>query len=305
MKPLVVIAGPTGSGKSSLALAIAETFHGEIVNCDSLQLYREMDIGTAKTPEPERHGIPHHLFDILAPDELYTAGDYSRDARAVLSEISSRGKLPVLVGGTGFYLHALLDGLFPGPSRSEELRARLMERKTPLHKLLARLDPERARQIHPNDAKKLIRALEICILSKNPASSAPASGAEPLEDFEPLKIALDPPREELIERLAERCVQMFERGLVDEVRRLLACGYAPSSKAFESIGYRETILFLEGKLTLEEAIRGVQISTRQYAKRQRTWFRRESGVEWICGFGDCIETIQKAFGLVKAYLERI
>jgi tRNA dimethylallyltransferase len=305
LKPLVVIAGPTGSGKSSLALAIAETFHGEIVNCDSLQLYRGMDIGTAKTPEPERHGIPHHLFDILSPDELYTAGDYSRHARAVLGEIISREKLPVVVGGTGFYLHALLDGLFPGPSRSEELRARLMKRKAPLHKLLARLDPERARQIHPNDTKKLIRALEICILLKNTTTSAFASGAEALEDFRPLKIGLDPPREELIERLAGRCVQMFERGLVDEVRHLLACGYAPSSKAFESIGYRETILFLEGKLTLEQAIRGVQISTRQYAKRQRTWFRRESGVEWICGFGDCIETIQKAFGLVETYLERI
>jgi tRNA dimethylallyltransferase len=301
----VVVAGPTGSGKSSLALAIAETFHGEIVNCDSLQLYRGMDIGTAKTPERERRGIPHHLFDILAPDELYTAGDYSRDARAVLGEIISRGKLPVVVGGTGFYLHALLDGLFPGPSRSEELRARLMKRKTPLHKLLSRLDPERARQIHPNDAKKLIRALEICILLKNSASRAFASGSEPLQDFQPLKLGLDPPRDELVDRLNGRCIHMFERGLADEVRRLIACGYAPSSKAFESIGYRETILFLEGKLTLEQAVRDAQISTRQYAKRQRTWFRRESAIEWIGGFGDRIETIQKAFGLVKNYLERI
>jgi tRNA dimethylallyltransferase len=288
-----------------LALAIAETFHGEIVNCDSLQLYRGMDVGTAKTPESERRGIPHHLFDILAPDELYTAGDYSRDARTLLGEIISRRKLPVVVGGTGFYLHALLDGLFPGPSRSEELRARLMKRKTPLHKLLVRFDPERARQVHPNDTKKLLRALEICILLKNPASTAFASGAEPLQDFQPLKIGLDPVREALVERLNERCIHMFEHGLVDEVRSLLACGYAPSSKAFESIGYRETILFLEGKLTREEAIRDAQISTRQYAKRQRTWFRRESAVEWIGGFGDRIETIQKAIGLVEIYLERI
>jgi tRNA dimethylallyltransferase len=305
LKPLVVIAGPTGSGKSSLAIAIAETFQGEIVNCDSLQLYRGMDIGTAKTPESERRGIPHHLFDILAPDELYTAGDYSRDARAVLAEIVSRDKLPIVVGGTGFYLHALLEGLFAGPSRSEELRARLMKRKAPLHKLLTRLDPERARQIHPSDTKKLIRALEICILLKNSASHAFASGAEPLRDFQPLKIGLDPPRDTLVERLNDRCVQMFESGLVDEVRRLLDSGYAPWSKAFESIGYRETILFLEGKLTLEEAIRGAQISTRQYAKRQRTWFRRESAIEWIGGFGDRIETIQTAIGLVETYLKRI
>jgi tRNA dimethylallyltransferase len=305
LKPLVVIAGPTGSGKSALALAISETFRGEIVNCDSLQFYRGMDIGTAKTPEADRRGIRHHLFDILAPDQLYTAGDYSRDARRVLTEIIPPEKLPVIAGGTGFYLRALLEGLFRGPSRDDELRERLMKRKTSLHKLLFRLDPERAQQIHPNDTKKLIRALEICILLKNPASRAFESGAEPLRDFRPLKIGLDPARDALVQRLNERCIHMFDAGLVDEVRGLLAQGFSASSKAFESIGYRETILFLEGKLTLEEAVREAQISTRQYAKRQRTWFRRESGIEWIHEFGDRIETIREAIGLVEKHLEKI
>ncbi len=263
-----------------------------------------MDIGTAKTPASERRGIPHHLFDLLTPDQLYTAGDYSRDARRVLTEVIPASQLPVVVGGTGFYLRALLEGLSHGPSRDEVLRERLMKSKTSLHKLLFRLDPDRALQIHPNDTKKLIRALEICILLKNPASQAFESGAEPLPDFKPLKIGLDPPREALVERLNERALRMFEMGLIEEVAGFLARGYSPSSKAFESIGYREAILFLEGKLTREQAIQQAQISTRQYAKRQRTWFRREPGIEWISSFGDRIETIQAAIGLAGNYLEK-
>ena len=301
--PLVVVAGPTGSGKSGLAIALAETFQGEIVNCDSLQLYRHLNIGTAKTPAAERHGVPHHLFDIVNPDEVFTAGDYSRMARAAVTEIAARGKLPIVAGGTGFYLRAFLDGLFPGPSRNEDLRARLARRPASLHKLLHRFDPAAAVRIHANDTKKLIRALEVCLLARKPISALHAAGAEPLTGFRILKIGLDPPRAELVERLNHRCINMFAAGLTAEVRQVMALGYGPASKAFESIGYREAILLTEGRLTEEEALAATQIATRQYAKRQRTWFRREPGMVWLEGFGDHIQTIETAKGLVQNFLK--
>jgi len=302
LAPLVVVAGPTGSGKSDLAIALAETFQGEIVNCDSLQLYRYLNIGTAKTPEAERRGVPHHLFDIVLPEEVFTAGDYSRLARAVVKEIAGRGKLPIVAGGTGFYLRALLNGLFPGPGRNDDLRARLLRRPGSLHKLLHRFDPPAAARIHANDTKKLIRALEVCLLARRPISSLHAQGTEPLTGFRILKIGLDPPRAELLERLNHRCTKMFEAGLADEVQQVIALGYPPTAKAFESIGYREAILYLAGEFTPDEAIAATQVATRQYAKRQRTWFRREPGILWLEGFGNSTQTIETANCFVQSFL---
>ena len=302
LAPLVVIAGPTGSGKSDLAIALAETFQGEIVNCDSLQLYRYLNIGTAKTPDGDRRGIPHHLFDIVNPDEFFTAGDYSRLARATVKDITARGKLPIVVGGTGFYLRALLDGLFPGPVRDAGLRERLARRPASLHKLLHRFDAAAASRIHENDTQKLIRALEVCLLARKPITSLHAQGTERLTGFRILKLGLDPPRAALVERLNHRCLKMFEAGLLEEVRQVMALGYPASSKAFESIGYREAILYIDGVFTMEEAIAATQIATRQYAKRQRTWFRREPGMLWLDEFGNLDKTAEMAIGLVQNFL---
>jgi tRNA dimethylallyltransferase len=288
--PLLVVAGPTASGKSALALELAVQFHGEIVNCDSVQLYRGLDIGTAKTPADRRRGIPHHLLDVLDPAELTTAGDYSILARSVLREIAGRGALPIVTGGTGFYLRALLDGLAEGPSRNEPLRARLtrMESRHPgrLHRLLLRLDAEAAARIHARDLNKLIRALEICILSRRPASHLFREGRTPLEGFRVLKFILEPDRKALHERIAVRTREIFAAGLVHEVRELAGRGVSLDAKPFESIGYREATELLRGRMSLEQAIEATTIATRQYAKRQITWFRRETGAIPVNGFGD-------------------
>lgn len=293
--PAIVVAGPTGSGKSELALSLAESFSGEILNCDSVQLYRYMNIGTAKVPPDQRRGIPHHLIDILDPDEVFTAGQYERLGRETMRQIASRERIPIIVGGTGFYLRALLKGLFEGPSRNDVLRARLAHRKPgSLHRLLTRLDPEAAARIHANDTNKLIRALEVRILTRQPITSLYHYNRNPLEGFHVLELGLDPPRELLAERLNARCRQMFESGLTGEVQSILARGFPANSKALESIGYREAVLHFQGSLTLEEAIEQAQIATRQYAKRQRTWFRREPDLQWLQGFGNQHQTIQEA-----------
>jgi tRNA dimethylallyltransferase len=288
--PLLVLVGPTASGKSALAVDLALQFHGEIVNCDSVQLYRGLDIGTAKTTAGQRRGIPHHLLDVLDPKELTTAGDYCLRARGVLQEIASRGTLPIVVGGTGFYLRALLEGLAEGPSRNEPLRARLAEMESissgRLHRLLLRLDGEAAARIHARDLNKLIRAIEICILSRRPASDLFLDGRTPLEGFRMLKFVLQPDRKALHDRIAVRTRAIFSAGLVDEVRQLLAQGISWDAKPFESIGYREATEFLRGRISLEQAIESTTIATRQYAKRQMTWFRREPDAIAIHGFGD-------------------
>lgn len=293
---LIVVLGPTGSGKSSLALDIAERLGGEIVNCDSVQLYRGLDIGTAKTPVDGRRGIPHHLIDILDPADHYTAGDYARAAREVIAEISGRGNMPVVVGGTGFYIRALLDGLSESPQRDPDLRARLSTRRGEvLHRYLRRLDPSAARRIHPNDRNKQIRAIEVCILSRRPVTQLFAeSPIQRLEGFRVFRVGLDPDKDLLAERLNGRCVRMFESGIVDEVRRMLEQGVSPHAKALLSIGYRETVALLEGRLSIAEAIEQTQLATRQYAKRQRTWFRKESNVLWVQGFGEERESVECA-----------
>jgi tRNA dimethylallyltransferase len=304
--PLVAIAGPTGSGKSELALRLAEEFPGEIVNCDSLQVYRHFDLGTAKLPVSARRGIPHHLIDIADPDEVFTAGEYARRARAIIAGISIRGKLPIVAGGTGFYLRALLDGLFAGPERDEALRARLAlrERRRPgsLHCILRRLDPAAAGAIHPNDVPKVTRALEICLLTRRRVSDLFRAGRDALRGYRTLKIGLDPNRDALYARLDERCRGMFACGLVAEVERILALGFPPEAKPFESHGYKQALQMLRGELTLKEAIFYAQRNTRRYAKRQMTWFRQERCVVWLKGFGEEARIRNAASDLVRSFL---
>ena len=298
--PVVIVAGPTGSGKSALALELARQFNGEIVNCDSLQLYRGFDIGTAKTPFAERRGIPHHLFDVLDPQESYSAGEYARAARSVLREISARGGLPIVAGGTGFYLRALLEGLPVLPEQNKEMRARLAAKEArkagTLHRLLARLDPGAAAKIHANDVQKLTRALEIRLTTSQPLP--PRETAAPLEGYAPVKIGLNPERSALYQRLDSRVLAMFQggllggsQGLITEIRSLLSCGATGhettgDDKPFESLGYKQGLAHIRGKLTLEQAIESTQAETRQYAKRQLTWFRRDPELRWLAGFGD-------------------
>jgi tRNA dimethylallyltransferase len=288
--PLPVVLGPTGAGKSDLSLCIARAVGGEIVNCDSLQVYRGFDVGTAKVLPSERQGVPHHLLDIVEPTSLFTAGDYARVAEAAFREISGRGRTAVLVGGTGFYMRGLLDGLSPGPSRDDILRARMqgreLKRPGSLHRILARLDPASAARIHPNDKNKTMRALEVRLLQGAPLSAMFERGRAALGGFRPIKIGLDPPREPLYARLNDRARKMFDPGgLAEEVGRLLSAGVPPDAKPFESLGYKQALQMLQGQISVEQAIESTQLETRRYAKRQRTWFRKEPGVHWIEGFG--------------------
>ncbi len=299
---LVVIVGPTASGKTALSLELAERFGGEIVNCDSVAVYREFEIGTAKPSREERERVPHHLLDVCSPEEAMTAGEYARRGREVLGDLKARGRLPVVVGGTGLYLRALLEGLFPGPQRSEELRERLREsaaRKGAghLHRVLARLDRAAAEKIHPNDEPKLIRAIEVCLAARRPMSELWGQGREPLRGFRILRIGLDPERQELYARINTRAAKMFESGLVEETEKLLR--KCPESPVLGSLGYRQAVQLLRGELTRDEAIAAAQQGHRNYAKRQMTWFRRETEMEWVRGFGDESGVIAQASGRIE------
>lgn len=300
---LPVILGPTGSGKSDLSLFIARAIGGEIASFDSVQIYRGFDIGTAKLPPTERHGIAHHLIDIVDPAALFTAGDYARVAETALLEIAGRGRIPVLVGGTGFYLRSLLAGLSPGPSRDDALRTRFEAREKArpgsLHRILSRLDPASAARIHPNDKNKTIRALEVRLLEGAPLASVFERDRVPLEGFRPVKIGLDPPRAELYSKLNDRARVMLERGLVEEVRGLLAAGVSPHAKPFESIGYKQALQLLGGEISRDDALESMQMETRRYAKRQLTWFRKEPGVDWIQGFGDQAHVQAEALAILR------
>jgi tRNA dimethylallyltransferase len=302
MIALPVVLGPTASGKSELAIHIARALGGEIVNCDSMQIYRGFDIGTAKVLEAARHGVPHHLIDVVNPDQVFTAGEYARVARDVLRQVATRGRVAVVVGGTGFYLRALLEGLFPGPARDPAIRARLerREQKRPgsLHRILSRLDPLAAARIHSNDKNKIIRALEVQLVEGKPISELFDRGRERLEGFRPIKIGLNPPRPLLYQRMDARAVRIFEQGLVDEVRGLLAAGVPRDSKPFESLGYKQALEVIEGRLMPEQALAATQLETRRYAKRQLTWFRKEHGVRWLSGFGQEPAVQQKALALL-------
>jgi len=299
--PLVILVlGPTGSGKTTLSIALAERFGGEIISCDSVAVYRGMDLGTAKPSQEQRMQVPHHLIDVADPDQPFTAGEYSRRARASLHEIVARGKLPIVTGGTGLYLRAFTDGLFAGPARQENLRKRLelsahRRGNAWLHRLLSRLDQPSAARIHPNDTAKLIRAIEVCVASRQPLSRVMAR--DPLVGFRLLRIGLNPPRQALYDRLNIRCAEMFAAGLVSETRSLLAL-YGPI-KALDSLGYRQALRVLRDSWSIEEALKAAQQGHRNYAKRQLTWFRREPDVHWIDAFGDAAETIREASGLVE------
>ena len=305
-RPLVVVLGPTGSGKSSVALRIAEDFGGEVVNSDSIQLYRGFDIGAAKLSEVERRGIAHHLIDVLDPVEVCTAGEYARLARAAVSEISGRGALPVVAGGTGFYVRALLDGLFAGPERDERLRGELSRREVRkrgfVWRALRRYDPVAARRIHPNDLNKSTRALEVFLLARKPMTELFLSGRGSLEGYAPLKIGLNPPRERLYELLDERSARMLAGGLLNEVLGLLECGVAPSAKPFEAIGYKQALAIAQGRMTMPDALAEMQRDTRRYAKRQMTWWRRERDIHWVSGFGNDETVVRSILNTVRNYL---
>jgi tRNA dimethylallyltransferase len=285
-----VILGATGSGKTALSLALAQKFGGEIVNCDSVAMYREFEIGTAKPTAVERAQAPHHLLDVVGPTGHITAGEYARQTREVLQQIKLRNRLPIVVGGTGLYLRALLEGLFPGPQRSDELRERLREsseRKGSnyLSRLLRRLDPVAAGKIHANDMPKLIRAIEVCLASRDKMTDLWKQGRDALTGFRISRLGLNPEREALYRRINQRAEQMFAEGLIEETQQLLA-KYGDVAGPLASLGYKQAVQFLRGELSREAALSAAQQSHRNYAKRQMTWFRREPDVTWLSGFGD-------------------
>ena len=318
-KPLVVITGPTASGKSSLAMRVAEAFSGEIVSCDSVAVYREMEIGTAKPSHDDRELIQHHMIDIVWPDEPCTAGDYSRLAREALAGISAReprgtadvvrNNLPIVAGGTGLYLRALIDGLFPAPAQQPGRRERLRQLAATrgpayLHRMLMRLDPAAAQVIHANDASKSIRAIEVSLAARQPLTQQWEQGRDALTGYRILRLGLNPPRARLYERINQRAAEMFDRGLIEETDRLIA-RYGAACRPLGSLGYTEAAAVLRGELTREQAVQQAQQSHRNYAKRQLTWFRREAGVHWLAGCGGDEEVIEQAMRLVRTHLEAV
>ena len=302
--PLLVVAGPTASGKSALAVALAREFSGEIVACDSTQLYRGVNIGTAKPTVEERGGIAHHLIDVLDPAEAATAGGYRDMALAVLADLRARGKMPILVVGTGLYMRALLEGLADLPLRSEELRERLRASaekhgKAHLHRVLRRMDGEAAGKIAATDEQKLIRAIEVCVLTRKPISEVHRAGRKPLAGWRVVKIGLMPERELLYRRIEARTEAMLESGWLAEVRGLLAAGVAEDAKIFDFIGYREMLAVARGTLKIEDVRGAIQQATRNYAKRQMTWFRKDAAMKWFGGAGDEVATRDEVVGWVR------
>ncbi len=305
--PMIVLAGPTASGKTGLALRLAEYFGGEIVSCDSISVYREMEIGSAKPTPEERTLVPHHMIDIAWPDEQVTAGDYSRLGREALSGITGRGHLPIVAGGTGLYLRALIDGLFPAPAARPELRERLRtraEQRGPehLHRILSRLDAEAARTIHPNDVPKTIRAIEVS-LARTPMTEQWKQGRDALTGYRILRLGLNPPRPRLYERINQRAAAMFERGLVEETERLIE-RYGRECRSLGALGYTQAASLLAGKVSREEAVAQAQQGHRNYAKRQMTWFRRDEQMHWLAGLGSDQSVIDEATRLVERFLKQ-
>ncbi len=304
--PLVVLAGPTASGKTALALALAARFPAEVVSCDSVAVYRGLDIGSAKPTAEERALVSHHLIDILTPDQPCTAGHYARLAREAIAGITQRNRLPIVAGGTGLYLRALLDGLSPAPPRDESLRKKLRARAdkspTQLHRILARIDPAAARAIHANDVPKLIRAIEVSLTARRPITQHwRENEREALSGCRILRLGLDPPRAALYDRINRRAATMFDRGLEEETARLVE-QYGYDCRPLASLGYAQAIEVLRGALTREDAVTLCAQGHRNYAKRQLTWFRRDPEIHWLTGFGSDTEIQSRAVALVEKHL---
>jgi tRNA dimethylallyltransferase len=284
--PLIAIVGPTASGKSALALRLARARGGEIVSCDSLQVFRGLDIGSAKATADEQRQVRHHLIDIVDPDELFSAAEYAQRARAALADVTDRGQLPIVAGGTGLYLKALLEGLFAGPARDDARRRRL-ERMADrfgderVHRLLRRLDPDAAARIQPRDRVRIVRALEVYWATGRPITAQQRAGAEALAGYCTFLLGLAPDRDALRRVVERRTHEMFERGLLDEVRGLLARGFGPELRPLQAIGYREAVAVVRGEMTAEDAERAIVTATMRFAKRQMTWFRHQADVTWF------------------------
>jgi tRNA dimethylallyltransferase len=301
---LVAVVGPTATGKSALALALAERFGGEIIACDSTAVYRGIDIGTDKVPRDQQRGIPHHLVDVVDVTETYSAARYAQDAAAVLRDVTSRGRLPVLVGGTGFYYRALVRGLFPGPARDESFRARLdrvaaRRGVESLSRWLARVDAPSASRIQPRDQKRLVRALEVYLVTGRPLTSHFAATASPIAGWDVLSLGVNLPRATLLPRVTARVDAQFEAGVVEEVRALLARGVPATAHAFSGLVYRQVVEMLQGKRD-ERATRALIVQENmRYARRQLSWFRKEPGVHWIDGPGESSAAIEAASAFVE------
>jgi len=289
MKPrIIIILGPTATGKSALAQELSERFKGEIINADSMQVYRFMDIGTAKPHKGARRAVRHHLIDVADPDEQYTAGRFCEDARNAIQDIISRGKLPLVTGGTGLYIRALTEGLFNGPPRDPAIRAELMEEarihgNLYLHERLKEIDPESANVIHPNNLQRIIRAIEVYRLKKRAISTLHKEEAgEPLP-YETLKIGLEKERPCLYADIDRRVEEMIQDGLVEETARLMERGYDESNAAMGGLGYKECLQYLRctDDITLEKTIELIKRDTRHYAKRQITWFKKDNEIKWF------------------------
>jgi tRNA dimethylallyltransferase len=302
--PLIVVAGPTASGKTALAMALAEELGGEIVSCDSVAVYRLMDVGSAKPTTEERARVPHHGLDLYWPDEACTAGDYARHARAAITGIRERGRVPIVAGGTGLYLRALLQGLAPAPQRDEALRARLRTRAQErgsawLHRVLQRMDPKAAALIHANDLPKLVRSIEVTLAGRKPQTQQWQAGREPLTGYRVTQFVVGPPREALYDRINARAAGMFERGLVEETA-MLRERFGDACRSLTALGYAQAMAVLRGEMPVEAAVAAAQQGHRNYAKRQLTWFRRETAMQWLGGFGeDVVQTALREVGSRK------